>query len=224
MRFIYFITWEKAQVFNCPPSASLTLVAIVQGRHDRETAKTLKDKIEKIKRTLTAEKRRLGCFDDSRGLRYVPTELYVKLGDFKEGLKYLKWFDKNFPDDSGFPEFLFESTIILFKTDNIEKAEEKALKAYFSNTFLLDKYFLREPESLDRMTNSNTQELDWLKDFHWTHDQDDLLEFSDWLNNFTNSEKFKRTVDEFNEIKKELETEPVGQRRSQLVNRLYNLI
>jgi hypothetical protein len=186
--------------------------------------KRLKDKIEKIKRTLTAEKRRLGCFDDSRGLRYVPTELYVKLGDFKEGLKYLKWFDKNFPDDSGFPEFLFESTIILFKTDNIEKAEEKALKAYFSNTFLLDKYFLREPESLDRMTNSNTQELDWLKDFHWTHDQDDLLEFSDWLNNFTNSEKFKRTVDEFNEIKKELETEPVGQRRSQLVNRLYNLI
>ena len=186
--------------------------------------KRLKDKIEKIKRTLTAEKRRLGCFDDSRGLRYVPTELYVKLGDFKEGLKYLKWFDKNFPDDSGFPEFLFESTIILFKTDNIEKAEEKALKAYFSNTFLLDKYFLREPESLDRMTNSNTQELDWLKDFHWTHDQEDLLEFSDWLNNFTNSEKFKRTVDEFNEIKKELETEPVGQRRSQLVNRLYNLI
>ncbi len=25
MRFIYFITWEKAQVFNCPPSASLTV-------------------------------------------------------------------------------------------------------------------------------------------------------------------------------------------------------
>ncbi|HRJ31777.1 MAG TPA: hypothetical protein PLV21_18605 [Cyclobacteriaceae bacterium] len=184
----------------------------------------LRDKIEKIKRTLTAEKRRLGCFDDSRGLRYVPTELYVKLGDFKAGLKYLKWFDKNFPDDSGFPEFLFESTIILFKTDNIKKAEEKALKTYFSNTFLFDKYFLRESESLDKITNSNTQELDWLKDFHLTHDQDDLLEFSDWLNKFTKTEKFKRTVDEFNEIKKELETEPVGQRRSQLVNRLYNLI
>jgi hypothetical protein len=148
----------------------------------------------------------------------------VKLGDFKEGLKYLKWFDKNFPDDSGFPEFLFESTIILFKTDNIEEAEEKALKTYFSNTFLFDKYFLREPDSVDKMTNSNTQELDWLNDFHLTHDQDDLLEFSDWLNKFTKTQKFKRTVDEFNEIKKELETEPVGQRRSQLVNRLYNLI
>ncbi len=184
----------------------------------------LRDKIEKIKRTLTAEKRRLGCFDDSRGLRYVPTELYVKLGDFKGGLKYLKWFDKNFPDDSGLPEFLFESTIILLKTDNIEKAEEKALKTYFSNTFLFDKYFLREPESPDKMTNSNTQELDWLKDFHLTHDQDELLEFSDWLNKFTKTEKFKHTVDEFGTIRKELETEPVGQRRTMLVNRLYKLI
>jgi hypothetical protein len=26
VRFIYFISWEKAQVFNCPPSASLTVV------------------------------------------------------------------------------------------------------------------------------------------------------------------------------------------------------
>jgi hypothetical protein len=25
VRFIYFISWEKAQVFNCPPSASLTV-------------------------------------------------------------------------------------------------------------------------------------------------------------------------------------------------------
>jgi hypothetical protein len=31
VRFIYFITWEKAQVFNCPPSASLTL-AVSAGR------------------------------------------------------------------------------------------------------------------------------------------------------------------------------------------------
>src|SRR5690606_20246296 len=96
----------------------------------------LRDKIEKVKRTLTAEKRRLGCFDDSRGLRYLPTEMYVRLGDFDGGLKYLKWFDKNFPDDIGFPEFLFESTIILFKTGNLEQAEEKALKTHFSNTFL----------------------------------------------------------------------------------------
>jgi hypothetical protein len=27
VRFIYFITWEKAQVFNCPPSASQTVMA-----------------------------------------------------------------------------------------------------------------------------------------------------------------------------------------------------
>ena len=184
----------------------------------------LKDKIEKIKRVLTSEKRKLGCFDDSRGLRYMPTGLYVKLGDFDGGLKYLKWFDKNFPDDSGFPEFLFESTIILFKTNDLDKAGEKALKAYFSNTFIFDKYFQREPKSIDKKTSSNTQQLDWLKDFQLTHDMDDLLEFSNWLDKFTKTEKFIKTVDEFNAINKELETEPVGPRRTMLVNKLYNLI
>lgn len=139
----------------------------------------LREKIRKIKNTLAAEKRRLGCFDDSRGLRYLPTQLYIKLGEFDGGLKYLKWFDKNFPDDIGFPEFLFESTIIYFKAGNFNKVEEKALKAYFSNRHLFDKFFSRGPEITEETVHSNTQGLDWLTNFHYHHDQNDLLAFSE---------------------------------------------
>jgi hypothetical protein len=68
----------------------------------------LKKKIADVKRILAAEKRKFGAYDDSRGLRYLPTGYFVKLGDYEGGLAYLKWFYKNFPFDGGFPEFLFD--------------------------------------------------------------------------------------------------------------------
>lgn len=69
-------------------------------------AEKLQLKIKKIKAELAADKRRWGGFyDDSRGLRYLPPELYVKLQDWHGGLRYLKWFEKNFPDDIGFQIF-----------------------------------------------------------------------------------------------------------------------
>ncbi|MFA5259827.1 MAG: hypothetical protein WC450_01205, partial [Candidatus Omnitrophota bacterium] len=85
-------------------------------------------KIEQIRKTLVAEKKKFGCFDDSRGLRYLPLELYIRIGDYSGGLTYCRWFDKNFPDDCGFPDFLFEWTIILFMNGKLKKAETKALK------------------------------------------------------------------------------------------------
>jgi hypothetical protein len=62
----------------------------------------LRLKIEKVKKTLANEKRKFGGYDDSRGLRYLPTLYFVQLADYTGGLKYTKWFSKNFPDDMGF--------------------------------------------------------------------------------------------------------------------------
>ena len=184
----------------------------------------LREKANKIKRTLTAEKRKFGWFDDSRGLRYLPTSLYVKIADYDGGLKYLTWFNKNFPDDIGFPEFLFEATVILFKTGKIKEAERYALRTYFSNTFLIDKYFSKEQKRMDKKVSIGFQQADYLKNFNYQHDHDDFLEFSDWLNKFTQSDRFLKSKDEFDEIEKQLETEPVGRRRTLLVNKLFKLI
>jgi hypothetical protein len=48
---------------------------------------------------------------------------YVQLGDYAGGLRYTRWFDKNFPDDIGYPDFLFEWTIILFRNAKLKEAE-----------------------------------------------------------------------------------------------------
>lgn len=73
-------------------------------------------KITKIKKELAADKKRWGGFyDDSRGLRYLPPELYLKIQDYSGALRYFNWFNKTVPEDSGFPVFLLEWAITFLK-------------------------------------------------------------------------------------------------------------
>jgi hypothetical protein len=104
----------------------------------------LKKKITDIKRTLANKKRKFGSYDDSRGLRYLPPKFFIQLQDFQSGLTYTKWFQENFPDDIGFPEFLLEWTIVLFKTGKLKNAEKKVFQTFCSNTYLFDKFFDRQ--------------------------------------------------------------------------------
>jgi len=154
-------------------------------------------KIKKIKAALAAEKRKFGCYDDSRGLRYLPTTLYLKLQDYQGGLAYTRWFSKNFPDDAGFPDFLFEWTVILFKNGNIREAERKVLEAYFRNTYLFDKFFGRPIKKINKDEYSSFEMPEYVKYFKYSDKQSDLADFSIWLKEFEQSEKFKEISKRF---------------------------
>ena len=104
-------------------------------------AQRLLQKIADIKRILAAEKRKFGGYDDSRGLRYGPTRYYLQLGDYKGGLAYTRWFAKAFPSDVGFPDFLFEWTILLFKGGKLAEAQVKAWQTFCSNTYVFGYIF-----------------------------------------------------------------------------------
>ena len=78
----------------------------------------IRDKIKKVKQTLAAEKRKFGGFDDSRGLRYVPTGLYVKIGDFDGGLKYLSGLKKIFLTTLGFQNFYLSQLLFSLRQES----------------------------------------------------------------------------------------------------------
>jgi hypothetical protein len=66
----------------------------------------IKNKIDRIRKELAADKKRWGGFyDDSCGLRYLPPEQFIKLKDNKGGLRFLSWFNRTFPHDNGYPIF-----------------------------------------------------------------------------------------------------------------------
>ena len=147
-------------------------------------------KIAAVKRTLATEKRTFGGYDDSWGLRYLPTRYYLQLADYKGGLAYTRWFAKSFPDDIGFPDFLFEWSILLFKSDKFAEAKVKVWQTFCANTYVLDKFVGRPIHPIQKYEWSNLAQAGFTADFPYSHQQAELLDFSQWLEEFMASELF----------------------------------
>ena len=177
----------------------------------------LQNTIKSIKATLAAEKKRFGGYDDSRGLRYLPPQYYLQLGDYKGGATYFKWFEQNFPDDGGWPDFLFEWTVVLFKIGKTKEAEKKAFATYCSNTYVFDKFFGHPMVPIKKYEGSNIQQPDYTRYFTYTAAQPQLADFADWLRAFLASERFITARDAWLRIAIQLKTEPVGPTRTALV-------
>jgi len=187
-------------------------------------AERLRKKIADIKRMLAAEKKKFGGYDDSRGHRYVPTRFFIELGDYNKGLLYTKWFQKNFPDDIGYPEFLFEWTLILFKTGKVKEAEKKALETFMSNVYLFDKFLEKTFLKLDIYEGSEWERVSSLADFNYNKNRSDLLDFVDWLSTFLISQPFYIIANEYIRIQQQLQTEPVGPSRNALIDQSNTLL
>ncbi len=164
----------------------------------------LKKQITDVKKALAAEKRKYGDYHDSRGMRYYPPKVYLKLQDYKGGLTYTKWFHKNFSDDSCYPDFLFAWTVILFKTGNIKDAEKKAFETFCSNTYLFDKFFGNPIVKIDKYEYSNIDIPEFTESFEYSSKQSELYDFSDWLLKYIDSERFCMLSIKFKNIYKKL--------------------
>ena len=184
----------------------------------------IKLKIGKYKKALSLDKKHWGGFyHDGQGIRYVIPELYIQISDFKGGLKYFNWFDKNFPDDSCYPIFLFEWTFVLFKCDKLIEAEKKLHLTFFSNTYLLDKFLGKEFLDLDKNESSNWEFQSLTEHFHYDKNKEEFTSFAIWITEKLQTRIFLDKTNRFIEIEQILKTEPVGQKRTKLVNELSKL-
>jgi hypothetical protein len=183
----------------------------------------IRKKIKQIRATLAAEKRKFGWYDDSRGLRYFPVELYIRISDYKGGLTYLRWFKKNFPTDIGFPGFHFEWTFILYKTEKFKDAEKKAFETFCSNTYVLDFFFNKEIEPIDKLENTGFETPEFAKDLPYFAIEPQFSDFAEWLLEVINSEKFRIAAEKFIEIKKRLKYEDDQETRYYLIKQAQQL-
>lgn len=186
-------------------------------------AERLREQIAGVKRTLAAEKRRFGDYDDSRGWRYLPPKLYVRLGDYAGGLRYTRWFDKNFGDDIGYPDFLFEWTILLFKNGRLREAGQKAAQTYCCNTYLFDKFFGRPIVPLDKWEGSNLEMPYLAEQLPYSSQQPELADFTDWLGQFERTEKFTTFAARFISLGQQLKVAEGNEARRMLLDELCAL-
>ncbi|MGB3229151.1 MAG: hypothetical protein WBB02_14350 [Saprospiraceae bacterium] len=184
----------------------------------------VRNKIDKYKKALAADKKLWGGFyHDGQGIRYVIPEQFLKIKDYKGCLRYFNWFEKNFPDDSCYPIFLFEWTFTLFKCDKLVDAEKKAHRTFFSNTYLFDKFLAKEPLHLNKNESSNWELESLVQYFSYTNKETEFSDFGDWVETILQSRIFLDKANEFVELERQLKIEPVGKRRTEIVNRLSRL-
>lgn len=185
----------------------------------------IRNKIKKIKTALAADKKQWGGYHhDGQGLRYLPPKLYIQLNDSQGGLRYFTWFNKNFQDDAGYPDFLFEWTIILFKRGRLKEAERKAFQTFCRNTYVFDKFYGREIKAIEKWEGSNLEVPEFaMKYFDYSHTQENILDFAEWLKKFTSSEKFIHLRNKFIEIKKQLKVEHDIKKRRNLIKQAAKL-
>lgn len=67
--------------------------------------------------------------------------MYVIVADYKGACVYLRWFFKNFPDDSGFPFFWVEACMTYFYNKKIDQARSMTFNAFVSNQFIWEVIF-----------------------------------------------------------------------------------
>ncbi len=182
-------------------------------------------KIKKIKSELAADKKRWGGFyDDSRGLRYLPLGYYIKLKDYSGGIRYINWFYKNFPDDGGFPEFLFECTIVLFYSKKLKAAHRKLFETFSSNTYIIDKFLGNKINQIEKYEGSNIAGIEYLNYFNYTSADEGLSEFTKWLNETYNSDLFKSAANEHIDMQRQLKVEHEYETRVNLVKKMRALV
>lgn len=129
-----------------------------------------------------------------------------------------------FPDDCGYPIFLFEWTIILFKTGKTQEVYKKAMETFFSNTYLFDKFLGKELLQFDKWESSGWEQSSLTEYFNYSKTDLEFKDFVVWLENYLTSENFYKIANEFIKIEIQLKSESVGPKRSKLVTRRYELL
>jgi len=114
--------------------------------------------------------------------------------------------------------------MILFKSGRLKEAEKKAFQTFCRNTYIFDKFFNKEIIPIDKWEGSNLEVAEFIKSsFHYIHSQDNLTDFSEWLDKFIKSEKFIQLSNKLIDINRRLNDEKDSETRWYLISQTRQL-
>jgi len=185
--------------------------------------KKIRARITRYERELRKEYETHRFIDDSSGKRYLLGPFYLLLGDLAGAVKSFAWFERMFPDDMGEPAHTLCWTLALYRAGDIDAAAHKLRQTMLSNLYLLPHLFGREQPRLPIWHSSNTDGKDYLQ-----YIEPEIWALWDvaavrWAETLYASAEFVRVRTRHIEIYGQLQTEPVGARRSQLVAEAFAL-
>jgi hypothetical protein len=187
-----------------------------------KTPKGISNQITKIRSQLLAFKREYGGHDDSGGARYYLFYLYFLLRDDRRSSEYMRWFEREFPDDSGEPFALLCWALIL---NQMRKNGDYILaRTMLSNIYLLPHTLGEKMDQVDISHTSNWEDSSLLEYMPERVQEAISEENLTWIRERYESESFKQVLSRHIEIEKELKDTPRGEKRSALVHELFHLL
>jgi len=185
--------------------------------------KRITERIKRYERELRKEYEKFGFISDDSGKRYLIGPLYMVLGDTAGAIKSFEWFEHNFPDDIGEPFQYLCWTLALYRSGNIVGASTKLLQTMLLNLYLIPQLLDMKQDELDIWHGSNWVQKSYLqyapREIWRLWDQQALA----WAKETYQSPKFRQVRTRYIEIQQQLEHEPVGPRRTQLVQEASKL-
>ena len=183
----------------------------------------IRARIKHYERELRQELEMNGFIRDGYGKRYLLGPLYLLMDDLEGALQSFEWFEQNFPDDVGDPVHYLCWTLALYRSRDTDQAVDKLHQTMLSNLYLIPYLVGRPQDELDIWHGSNLEEKDFVsyvpREIWGLWDARALL----WAAETYNSPKLRLIRERYIEILRQLKSEPVGPRRSELVNELFRL-
>jgi len=179
--------------------------------------KKIRAQITRYERELRREYEAHRFIDDGYGKRYLLGPLYLLLGDLAGAVKSYAWFERMFPDDMGTPEHFLCWALALYRAEDKAGAAQKLLRAMLSNLYLLPRLLGDKQSHLDIWYSTNQQDEGYLETIEPVLWELWDVEALQWTQMQYESTTFKRVRQRYVEIYRQLQTEPVGERRRQLV-------
>jgi len=179
-------------------------------------------RIRRYERKLQQERRELGCYHDGAGKRYFIGPLYLLMGDLAGAVRSFQWFDQEIPDDSGDTGKYLCWTLAMYRAERLQEAVTKLRETMLQNRFLLPRLLGKNFEGLDISPESDELAMMYLDyipgEYIRMWNERELL----WASTLYDGE-LSAVRARFIEIKRELEHEPRGERRTRLVNELFGM-
>lgn len=187
-----------------------------------KTPKGLSGRITKIRSQLSSFKREYGFIDDGAGARYVLFYFYFLLGDNRRSAEFIRWYENEFSDDAGEPLQFLCWALILHRMG--KEGDFQLAQTMLSNIYLIPHLLGKNLEQVDMWHSSNYQEPDFLE---WIPERvRDAITEEDlaWVQEKYESEPLQKILNRYIEIFHELQTTPVGDKRSALVRESSSLL
>ncbi len=185
--------------------------------------KRIAERIKRYERELRKENKQFGFIRNGSGKRYLLGPLYMILGDMAGAVKSFEWFEQTFPDDIGEPVQYLCWTLALYRSGNTVGASRKLLQTMLLNLYLIPHLLGMGQENLDIWHGSNWAEKDYLQ-----YAPSEIVGLWDpqalaWAKETYQSPKLRQVKARYIQIHEQLKHEPVGPKRSQLVQEAFEL-